>query len=99
MYFFEHFLHLLQLVHDFLLFLQHVSHPTVLPGRVTTVVVTVVVGFRPKWVFLLVVVFVVTTVRFTVLSLLRSGVMPKQLMDIVSIRVLMNKRFIILICL
>lgn len=61
--------------------------------------VTVVVGFRPKWVFLLVVVFVVTTVRFTVLSLLRSGVMPKQLMDIVSMRVLMNKRFIILICL
>ena len=98
-YFFEHFLHLLQLVHDFLLFLQHVSHPTVLPGRVTTVLVTVVVGFRPKWVFLLVVVFVVTTVRLTVLSLLRSGVMPKQLMDIVSIRVLMNKRFIILICL
>ena len=47
-YFFEHFLHLLQLVHDFLLFLQHVSHPTVLPGRVTTVFVTVVDGFRPK---------------------------------------------------
>ena len=70
-----------------------------LPGRVTTVFVTDVVGFRPKWVFLIVVVFVVTTVCFTVLSLLRSGVMPKQLMDIVSMRVLMNKRFIILICL
>ena len=36
-YFFEHLLHFLQSMHDFLLFLQHVSHPTVLPGRVTTV--------------------------------------------------------------